>query len=231
MKIQKIAYKPSFMGNYDSFLKCKEFYTLNCNKSLVEFKNAFENNRWNNEMNPILIIGKTGLGKSHFLQYFFESQIIKLNSTKIGFWKANRFVDDFINAIMENKCNDFIKYCYELDILIIDDIEYLVNKSKTQDYFTLIFDGFIRSKKIMLFSTSIEPEKLKFEPKLKSRLISGLKLNIDKPTLTDINDYINFKYAEYNIPKNIDILSKLNLKHFSDFRKIQGCLINNFVSK
>lgn len=138
--------------------------------------------------NPLFIYGKSGLGKTH-LMHAIGNYIVEHTKKKVLYTTSEMFKDDYINIISnENKHNnievaaDFKRKYREVDVLIIDDIQYLVGAEKTQQEFFHTFNALHQANKQIIISSDRSPDDLKLlEERLRSRFMWGLPVDIYPP--------------------------------------------------
>lgn len=132
--------------------------------------------------NPLIIFSETGLGKTHLAQAMFNKIIIEKPDYKIVYTGCEEYCNQYIEAIKKNKKNDFLDFYLQLDVLLIDDLQYLEGKSNTQESLTTIFDHLYLSGKQMVFITSVLPIGFSdFNLRLKSRVNRCFMLTLKKP--------------------------------------------------
>lgn len=135
--------------------------------------------------NPLFIYGGSGLGKTHLL-HAVGNQIKTHHSQKfkILYQSADRFVNEFINAIRFDKISFFESKYRDVDCLLIDDIQFISNKEQTQEAFFHIFNALYESRKQIVFTSDTLPKDISgLADRLRSRLDGGLIADIQIPTL------------------------------------------------
>jgi chromosomal replication initiator protein len=142
------------------------------NLAYEEIKNIIDKN--NIIYNPICIYGANGVGKTHLLKALYESQ----ENKKSKYITIYDFMNDFVNNIANNTMDDFRNLYKNLDILIIDDFEFIINKEETQKELYQIINYLMNKNKIIVISSSIRYDKLSLHPKLYYKIISGNIINI-----------------------------------------------------
>ena len=132
--------------------------------------------------NPLVIWGKVGIGKTHLAQAVGnQTKLLNPNKTVL-YVGSEKFANQFIDALKNNNINDFVHFYQMIDTLIIDDIEFFANKTKTQDVFFHIFNHLHQSGKQLIFTTDKPPKDLEgIEERLLSRFKWGLSAEITEP--------------------------------------------------
>lgn len=133
--------------------------------------------------NPLFIFSQSGLGKTHLLHAI--GNYIKENSpiSKVLYISTDDFVDEFIRYVHGDKESETLKEFFKsVDVLLIDDIQFLADKSKTEEMFFFIFNALVNSGKQIVLTSDRHPSELKgLEARLVSRFNSGLTINISVP--------------------------------------------------
>lgn len=134
--------------------------------------------------NPLFIYGGSGLGKTHLLHAIGNELKIVHQKLAVLYQPADRFVNEFISAIRSDKMHLFQERYKDIDILLIDDIQFMANKEQTQEAFFHIFNFLYESGKQVVFSSDTYPADINgMAKRLKSRFESGLVTDIRKPLL------------------------------------------------
>ena len=132
--------------------------------------------------NPLFIFGSTGHGKTHLIQaignYFKTTDPGK----KIFYLTSEKFANDYINSLNSGNINNFKEKYKKYDLLIIDDIQFLSSKTKTQEEFFSLFNSFHDGGKQLIFSSDKHPNFIPdIEERIKSRFNAGMIVEIQKP--------------------------------------------------
>ena len=154
--------------------------------------------------NPLFIYGKSGLGKTH-LMHAIGNYIVEHSKKKVLYTTSEMFKDEYINIInSDNKNNiqsaaNFKKKYREVDVLIIDDIQYLVGAEKTQQEFFHTFNALHQANKQIIISSDRSPDDLKLlEERLRSRFMWGLPVDIYPPDFDLRCKIIRAKLKKYD---------------------------------
>ena len=132
--------------------------------------------------NPLFIYGKSGLGKTH-LMHAIGNEIKQKNPKSVVLYQtADRFVNEFINAIRFDKVQKFKQKYQNIDVLLIDDVQFISNKDQTQEAFFHIFNALYESHKQIIFSSDLVPQSMHgVAERLRSRMAWGLIVDIHAP--------------------------------------------------
>lgn len=176
--------------------------------------------------NPLFIYGASGLGKTHLLHAIANAIRSKNNKLSVLYQSADRFVNEFINAIRFDKVAAFENKYKNVDVLLIDDIQFISNKEQTQEAFFHIFNALYESKKQIVFSSDSLPHDISgLAERLKSRINCGLVADIQKPSL-ELKIAILKKKAElHKVSLNDEVAYYIASLSSSNVRELEGLLI------
>ncbi len=134
--------------------------------------------------NPLFLYGSTGLGKTHLIHAIGNGVLADRPNAKVRYVHANQYANDVVKAYQRKSFDDFKAYYHSLDLLLIDDIQFLANKTRTQEEFFYAFEALIAAKKQIIITSDTYPKELTdIEDRLKSRFESGLTVAIEPPEL------------------------------------------------
>ena len=180
--------------------------------------------------NPLFIYGNSGLGKTHLL-YAIANHIKRTNSNlRVLYQSADRFVNEFINAIRFDRIVAFEDKYKNVDVLLIDDIQFISNKEQTQEAFFHIFNSLYESRKQIVFSSDSLPKDIHgLAQRLKSRLDSGLVTDIQRPSLETKIAIIKKKADFHQHPLSDDVAHFIASQSSANIRELEGLLIRLFA--
>ncbi len=132
--------------------------------------------------NPLFIYGQVGLGKTHLMQAI-GNEIMKLYTDKVVVYlPATKLIDEIVDATRKNKMHDLMQRLDSIDVLMIDDIQFIAEKEKTQEVFHNIFNDFQSKKKQIILTSDRAPRELTLlEERLRTRFAIGLVCDIKAP--------------------------------------------------
>lgn len=134
--------------------------------------------------NPLFLYGGVGLGKSHLIHSIGNSIIQHNPKAQIRYIHAETYVSDVVKAYQRKSFDDFKKYYYSLDLLLVDDIQFFAGKSRTQEEFFYAFEKFIADQKQLIITSDTYPTELNgIDMRLVSRFGSGLTVAIEPPEI------------------------------------------------
>ncbi|MBL1214216.1 MAG: chromosomal replication initiator protein DnaA [Ignavibacteriae bacterium] len=176
--------------------------------------------------NPLFIYGGVGLGKTHLIQAIGNRILQKDPNKKVIYLSSDIFTVEFVEAIQTNKVNEFSNFYKNMDVLIIDDIQFLIGKEKTQDLFFHIFNTLHQSGKQIILSSDKPPKDLKgLNERLVSRFQWGLSADMQPPDFETRIAILKNKSKSYGIELSNDIIEFIAHNITSNIREMEGCLI------
>lgn len=187
---------------------------------------AISDNPGGTAFNPFFVYGGVGLGKTHLIQAIGNEILTKLPGKKIIYLSSDQFTVEFLDAIQNNKANEFSAYYRSMDVLILDDIQFLIHKEKTQEYFFNIFNTLHQSGKQIILSSDKAPKDLKgMDERLISRFHWGLQADIQPPDYETRMAILSKKANDFGIAISNEILEYIAANITSNIRELEGCLI------
>ena len=175
--------------------------------------------------NPLFIHGSVGLGKTHLMQAACQSLKKSNTGSNILYLTCETFVNDFVRALRSGDLYDF-RYKYRhVDVLVIDDIQFLTEKEQSQEEFFHTFNSLYQSRKQIIISADSPPSEI---PQLEERLISrfnqGLVTRIDNPAFETRMAILYNKAALRGINPPEDVISFIAERIVSNTRELEGAL-------
>ncbi len=176
--------------------------------------------------NPLVIYGGAGLGKTHILQAIGNLCITEGNAARVIYISAERFLQDFIEAMKNNNTVEFGKTYRMADILLVDDIQFFVNKERTQQEFFHTFNALHQRGKQIVLTCDSPPSQIKgLEERLKSRFQWGLVAGIGPPDFEMRVAILKKKADSDGIFIPDEIISFIAANVTSNIRELEGSLI------
>jgi len=176
--------------------------------------------------NPLFIYGGVGLGKTHLINAI-GNEIYKNNdSTKICYYSSEKFTNELINSLRHAKMNEFRNKFRSIDILLIDDIQFIAGKKSTQEEFFHTFNSLYESHKQIIVTSDKFPKEIPdLEERLRSRFEWGLIADIQAPDTETKQAILNMKADQNNIELPEDVIYFLANSISNNVRELEGYLI------
>ena len=188
---------------------------------------AVANNPGGTSFNPLVIYGGTGLGKTHLIQAIGNHVLAHGKARRVMYVSSEKFTVDFVDAIQSNRTSDFSNFYRSMDVLIVDDIQFLSGKEKTQDSFFHTFNELHQLGKQIVLSSDRPPKDLKgLDDRLLSRFQWGLTSDIQPPDLETRIAILRKKSVDDGIDLPQDVVEFIAGNVTSNIRELEGCLIS-----
>lgn len=221
-KVQKQDFNAFLNPRYtfDNFIKGEN------NQLARAAATAISDNPGGTSFNPLFLYGGVGLGKTHLMQAIGNKILDNFSDKRIIYLPSDIFTVQFVEAIKSDKVNEFSSFYRSMDVLIIDDIQFLIGKEKTQDLFFHIFNTLHQARKQIVLSSDKPPKDLKgLDERLISRFQWGLSADIQSPDLETRIAILKKKSEDYGLIVSDDILEYIATSITSNIRELEGCLI------
>lgn len=187
---------------------------------------AISDNPGETSFNPFFVYGGVGLGKTHLIQAIGNKISEKFPDKRVLYVSTDEFTRKFVDAIQNNQANEFQNFYRSIDVLIIDDIQFLSGKEKTQDLFFHIFNTLHQTRKQIVLSSDKPPKELKgLDERLISRFKWGLQADIQPPDFETRVAILNSKAQEFGMNIAPELIEFISTNITSNIRELEGCLI------
>ena len=175
--------------------------------------------------NPLFIYGGTGLGKTHLLQAIGNRAYARNPYARVIYVSIDTFMRDFIDAIQNNKKNDFSLLYKQADILLVDDVQFLRSREGTQEQFFHIFNDLLQRDKQIVITSDRPPKELEgLEERLVSRFLSGLMVDVQAPDLESRIAILQHKTIIENLDIPYEVIEFIAQNVSSNIRELEGTL-------
>ena len=201
-----------------------EKFIIDQSNELAFFSAQRVGQEFNIDYNPLFIHGKVGIGKTHLLNSIAWN-IKKINKKKFIYISAERFMYQFIKSLKMNETIRFKDQFRSIDVLMIDDLQFIGGKKSTQEEFFHLLNDLIDSKKQVIITADKSPSKIKdLDYKIRSRLSGGLVVDILPTTLELRKKIIRNKISSKNVNLERDIVTFLAENISSSVRELEGAI-------
>lgn len=177
--------------------------------------------------NPLMIYGGVGLGKTHLVQAIGNEIRKKDASKRIIYVASEKFTNQFIDSLKSNNVQSFISYYREVDVLILDDVQFLRDKEKTQEIFFHIFNHLHQAGKQIIMTSDCAPRDLKgLQERLVSRFKWGLTADLQQPSFEMRMAIIQNKIQEDGIHIPEQVLEYIAYTVDTNIRELEGVVVS-----
>ena len=176
--------------------------------------------------NPLLIYGDSGLGKTHLLHAIGHYVRSLFNGARVRYVSSEEFTNEFINAIRDDRQDRFKRRYRDVDVLLIDDIQFLEGKIQTQEEFFHTFNTLHNANKQIVITSDRAPKRLEaLEDRLRNRFEWGLITDVQPPDLETRIAILRKKAATERMTAPPDVLEFIASKIQTNIRELEGALI------
>ena len=176
--------------------------------------------------NPLLVYGESGLGKTHLLHAIGHYVRSLYNGAKVRYVSSEEFTNEFINAIRDDRQDRFKRKYRDIDVLLIDDIQFLEGKTQTQEEFFHTFNTLHNANKQIVLTSDRAPKRLEaLEDRLRNRFEWGLITDVQPPDVETRIAILRKKAAMERLKAPADVLEFIATKIQTNIRELEGALI------
>lgn len=217
--------------NIDSRLRAdytfRSFIEGDCNRLARSAGLAVAKRPGGTAFNPLVIFGDVGLGKTHLAHAVGNQVKDNFPDKNVLFVSSEKFTNQIIESIKNNTVSDFLRFYQMLDVLIVDDIQFLENKLKTQEIFFHIFNQFHQSGKQIILTSDRPPKDMKgMEERLISRFKWGLSADLQAPQFETRMAILGSKMMKEGVALPQDVTEFICFNIQSNIRELEGVLVS-----
>jgi len=175
--------------------------------------------------NPLFLYGGVGLGKTHLMHAIGNAVVAKFPRKRVVYATSEKFTNEFITSIQQGKIDEFRARYRRIDLLLIDDIQFIADKERTQEEFFHTFNAIHEDGKQIVLSSDRPPKAiLTLEERLRSRFEWGLIADLTAPDLETRIAILRAKAEEQGTPITSDVMEFIARKVVSNIRELEGAL-------
>ena len=176
--------------------------------------------------NPLFVYGDSGLGKTHLLHAIGHYAQRLFDGVRVRYVSSEEFTNDFINSIRDDKAQAFQRRHRDVDVLLVDDIQFLQGKVQTQEEFFHTFNTLHNTNKQIVITSDLPPKQLSdFEERMRSRFEWGLITDIQPPDLETRIAILRRKAGQERLDAPPEVLEYIASKISTNIRELEGALI------
>jgi len=221
--LKKLKIESQLVDSY-SF---ENFVEGDCNRLARSAGWAVAENPGKTAFNPLLVYSQVGLGKTHLVHAIGLQVKANFPEKTVLYLQTEQFINQYIDSVRNNNQNDFVHFYQMIDVLILDDIQFLAGKEKTQDIFFHIFNHLHQNHKQIILTSDKPPVELKgMEPRLLSRFKWGLAADLQVPALETRIAILQRRLYTDGIKMPYDVIEYLAYNITTNIREMEGALIS-----
>lgn len=225
-EVSEVSPKISFKHNLNKKYNFDTLVVGDFNQFACAAANAVAEAPGMTKFNPLYIYGRTGLGKTHIIQAIGHHILKFFPDKRIMYATSEKFTSDFINSISNSSVSDFTRIYRNVDVLIIDDIQFFAGKESTQEQFFHTFNALYHLGKQIILSSDRPPKEIKgLEERLLSRFSCGLVTDLQAPDMENRMAIILKKLGSEGTTLPDNVVRYIADQVTTNVRELEGALI------
>lgn len=222
---QKLPHNLNPRYTFDTFVEGE------CNSVAFAAGRAIAKNPGRTSFHPLVLYGGVGLGKTHLAHAIGNKILEQYPEKRVVYVAADQFANDFVASVREQQITQFTEQYYDLDVLIVDDIQFLCDKVKTQESFFHIFNHLHSAGKQMIMTSDCAPAQMRgLQERLLSRFKWGAILDLKVPDVETRKAIIYTKLQGYETQVSQDVIDFLAQSVTTNVRELEG-VITSLLAK
>jgi chromosomal replication initiator protein len=216
--------KPKNLHNLNPKYTFENFITTNCNELATKVAKSIAA-KPGQLYNPVFLYSGVGLGKTHLLQAVGHAVLEKYPSYQVRYSTCEQFFNLFLSSVQQRNNQSFKEYFRDVDVLLIDDIQFIAGKEATQEAFFHTFNELHQQNKQIILTSDKPPKSLgAIEERLTSRFEWGMVVDISKPELEDRLNVLDSKLKQLNLNLPQEYILRIGEAVNTNFRDLEGVL-------
>lgn len=218
--------KPQIESHLSPRYTFENFIEGDCNRLARAAAEAVAQKPGGTAFNPLVIFGAVGLGKTHLAQAVGNAVVATGIEKVVLYVTTEQFTNQIIHAIRTNAAGDFVNWYQQVDVLIVDDIQFLANRDKTQEIFFHIFNQLHHAGKQIIVTSDRPPKEL---PDMSERLVSrfkwGLTADLSSPDFETRVAILQAKLEEVKLDVPRDVMDYICFNISNNIRELEGVVV------
>ncbi len=204
----------------------ESFIEGDCNRLARSASVAISQNPGGTSFNPFMVYGGVGLGKTHIVQAVGNFAMKEEKAERVLYVSSEQFTSQFVRSIQENRVSDFSNFYRQIDLLIVDDVQFFGGKEKTQEEFFHVFNELHQTGRQIILCADRPPSEISgIEERLLSRFKWGLSADVQPPDLETRIAILQHKADQHEVSLQPDVIDFVAERIRANIRQLEGALL------